>query len=145
PEERDPPQDGDLDNEAKALLLGPPHNRWFDKSLTLVVFPSGRVGLSVEHSWGDPPVAGHLWEEMRVKIFGEGSGGNWGGSPILGPPLIFPPQFALALDRSLGYDESGSCIGESQGRAPEPPQELHWDLPPQVLGALGGTGRAFWG
>ncbi|XP_030921520.1 carnitine O-palmitoyltransferase 1, brain isoform-like, partial [Geospiza fortis] len=80
--------------------------RWFDKSLTLVVFPSGRVGLNVEHSWGDPPVAGHLWE------------------------------FALALDRSLGYDESGSCIGESQGRAPEPPQELHWDLPPQVSGVL---------
>uniref|UniRef100_A0A8U8BWJ6 Choline/carnitine acyltransferase domain-containing protein n=1 Tax=Geospiza parvula TaxID=87175 RepID=A0A8U8BWJ6_GEOPR len=106
PEERDPPRDGDLDNEAKALLLGPPHNRWFDKSLTLVVFPSGRVGLNVEHSWGDPPVAGHLWE------------------------------FALALDRSLGYDESGSCIGESQGRAPEPPQELHWDLPPQVSGVL---------
>ncbi|XP_041270685.1 carnitine O-palmitoyltransferase 1, brain isoform-like, partial [Onychostruthus taczanowskii] len=106
PEERDPPQDGDLDNEAKALLLGPPHNRWFDKSLTLVVFPSGRVGLSVEHSWGDPPVAGHLWE------------------------------FALALDRSLGYDESGSCLGAEQGRTPEPPQELHWDLPPQVSGVL---------
>ncbi|CAN8178613.1 unnamed protein product, partial [Coccothraustes coccothraustes] len=79
---------------------------WFDKSLTLVVFPSGRVGLSVEHSWGDPPVAGHLWE------------------------------FALALDRSLGYDEAGGCIGGSQGRAPEPPQELHWDLPPQVSGVL---------
>lgn len=27
PEERDPPRDGDLDREAKALLLGPPHNR----------------------------------------------------------------------------------------------------------------------
>nr|XP_041568960.1 carnitine O-palmitoyltransferase 1, brain isoform isoform X2 [Taeniopygia guttata] len=106
PEERDPPRDGDLDNEAKALLLGPPHNRWFDKSLTLVVFPSGRVGLNVEHSWGDPPVAWHLWE------------------------------FALALDRSLGYDESGNCPGDGQGRDPEPPMELHWELPPQVSGVL---------
>ncbi|XP_032939924.1 carnitine O-palmitoyltransferase 1, brain isoform-like [Catharus ustulatus] len=106
PEERDPPRDGDLDAEAKALLLGPPHNRWFDKSLTLVVFPSGRVGLSVELSWGDPPVAGHLWE------------------------------FALAMDRSLGYDQRGNCRGGSRGRSAEPPQELQWNLPPQVSEAL---------
>ncbi|KAM9510614.1 carnitine O-palmitoyltransferase 1, muscle isoform-like [Guaruba guarouba] len=51
---RDPPADGDLDAEAKALLLGPCHNRWFDKCLTLIVFSTGRMGLNVEHSWGTP-------------------------------------------------------------------------------------------
>ncbi|TRZ05010.1 hypothetical protein HGM15179_022097, partial [Zosterops borbonicus] len=44
--------------------------------------------------------------------------------------------FALALDRSLGYDESGNCLGEIQTRNLKPPQELHWELPPQVSGVL---------
>lgn len=35
---------------------------WFDKSFTLIVFSNGKLGLSVEHSWADCPVAGHLWE-----------------------------------------------------------------------------------
>lgn len=35
---------------------------WFDKSFTLIVFSNGKLGLSVEHSWADCPVSGHMWE-----------------------------------------------------------------------------------
>ncbi|XP_057252501.1 carnitine O-palmitoyltransferase 1, liver isoform-like [Pezoporus wallicus] len=87
----DPPSDGDLDAEAKALLLGPCHNRWFDKSLTLIVFSTGRMGLNVEHSWGDPPVAGHLWE------------------------------YTLATDLELGYEANGDCRGGQRRSPGSPP------------------------
>ncbi|XP_072703794.1 carnitine O-palmitoyltransferase 1, liver isoform-like [Ciconia boyciana] len=105
----DPPADGALDAEAKALLHGPCHNRWFDKSLTLVVFASGRVGLNAEHSWGDPPVVGRLWE------------------------------YTLATDvLALGYEGSGDCRGGVEPGIP-PPQRLHWDIPPECRGALAGA------
>lgn len=35
---------------------------WFDKSFTLIAFSNGKLGLSVEHSWADCPVPGHMWE-----------------------------------------------------------------------------------
>ena len=52
------------DNAARgrALIHGNGRDRWFDKSLNLVVFRDGRCGLNVEHSWSDAPVAAHLWE-----------------------------------------------------------------------------------
>ncbi|XP_062488524.1 carnitine O-palmitoyltransferase 1, brain isoform-like, partial [Pezoporus occidentalis] len=107
PPSGDPPSDGDLDAEAKALLLGPCHNRWFDKSLTLIVFSTGRMGLNVEHSWGDPPVAGHLWE------------------------------YTLATDLELGYEANGDCRGgaEEEPGVP-PPQHLQWNIPAQCREAL---------
>ncbi|XP_068855026.1 palmitoyl thioesterase CPT1C-like [Aphelocoma coerulescens] len=60
--------------------------------------PLGRVGLSVEHSWGDPPVAGHLWEfalaldgpwaTTRPGAAGGGAGAGPRSPPgaALGPP-----------------------------------------------------------
>lgn len=35
---------------------------WFDKSFSLMVFSNGKLGLSVEHSWADCPISGHMWE-----------------------------------------------------------------------------------
>ncbi|KAM5134752.1 palmitoyl thioesterase CPT1C isoform 2-T3 [Callospermophilus lateralis] len=51
-----------LDAYAHALLVGRGHDRWFDKSFTLIVFSNGKLGLSVEHSWADCPISGHMWE-----------------------------------------------------------------------------------
>jgi carnitine O-acetyltransferase len=38
-----------LDDHCKRLLAGDPGNRWFDKALTLIVFPDGTAGLNGEH------------------------------------------------------------------------------------------------
>ncbi|KAI4558320.1 hypothetical protein MJT46_012962 [Ovis ammon polii x Ovis aries] len=51
-----------LDAYAHALLAGRGHDRWFDKSFSLIVFSNGKLGLSVEHSWADCPISGHMWE-----------------------------------------------------------------------------------
>mmetsp|Transcript_45468 Transcript_45468/g.98480 ORF Transcript_45468/g.98480 Transcript_45468/m.98480 type:complete len:176 (-) Transcript_45468:341-868(-) len=45
--------------------------RWFDKSLTLVVFENGRAGGNCEHSWADAPVIGHVFETIVLSNKGE--------------------------------------------------------------------------
>ncbi|XP_052619218.1 carnitine O-palmitoyltransferase 1, brain isoform isoform X2 [Peromyscus californicus insignis] len=91
-----------LDAYAHALLAGRGHDRWFDKSFTLIVFSNGKLGLSVEHSWADCPVSGHMWE------------------------------FTLATECfQLGYAADGHCKGQPDPTLPQP-QRLQWDLPEQI-------------
>ncbi|XP_039734563.1 palmitoyl thioesterase CPT1C isoform X2 [Pteropus medius] len=91
-----------LDAYAHALLAGRGHDRWFDKSFTLIVFSNGKLGLSVEHSWADCPISGHMWE------------------------------FTLATECfQLGYSADGHCKGHPDPSLPRP-QRLHWDLPDKV-------------
>ncbi|MDI2029169.1 choline/carnitine O-acyltransferase [Saccharopolyspora sp. TS4A08] len=40
---------GDLDGKCKQLLAGDPTDRWFDKGVTLIVFPDGAAGINGEH------------------------------------------------------------------------------------------------
>ena len=51
-----------LSERGKSLLHGNGTNRWFDKSLQLIVYTDGHCGMNCEHSWADAPVSGHLWE-----------------------------------------------------------------------------------
>ncbi|KAG8521438.1 Carnitine O-palmitoyltransferase 1, brain isoform, partial [Galemys pyrenaicus] len=91
-----------LDAYAHALLAGRGHDRWFDKSFTLIVFANGKLGLSVEHSWADCPISGHMWE------------------------------FTLATECfRLGYAADGHCKGPLDPALPQP-QRLHWDLPDKI-------------
>ncbi|XP_045297812.1 carnitine O-palmitoyltransferase 1, brain isoform isoform X2 [Leopardus geoffroyi] len=91
-----------LDAYAHALLAGRGHDRWFDKSFTLIVFSNGKLGLSVEHSWADCPISGHMWE------------------------------FTLATECfQLGYSADGHCKGHPDPSLPQP-QRLHWDLPEKI-------------
>uniref|UniRef100_A0A8C4LHI3 Carnitine palmitoyltransferase 1C n=1 Tax=Equus asinus asinus TaxID=83772 RepID=A0A8C4LHI3_EQUAS len=91
-----------LDAYAQALLAGRGHDRWFDKSFSLMVFSNGKLGLSVEHSWADCPISGHMWE------------------------------FTLATECfHLGYSADGHCKGHPDPSLPHP-QRLHWDLPDKV-------------
>ncbi|XP_028714730.1 carnitine O-palmitoyltransferase 1, brain isoform isoform X1 [Peromyscus leucopus] len=91
-----------LDAYAHALLAGQGHDRWFDKSFTLIVFSNGKLGLSVEHSWADCPVSGHMWE------------------------------FTLATECfQLGYAADGHCKGQPDPTLPQP-RRLQWDLPEQI-------------
>ncbi|XP_070306611.1 palmitoyl thioesterase CPT1C isoform X3 [Odocoileus virginianus] len=93
-----------LDAYAHALLAGRGHDRWFDKSFSLVVFSNGKLGLSVEHSWADCPISGHMWE------------------------------FTLATECfQLGYSADGHCKGHPDPSLPQP-QRLHWDLPDKDRG-----------
>lgn len=51
----------------RSLFHGDGGNRWFDKSLSVVAFKNGCIGLNVEHSWADAPVVAHLWEYTMAK------------------------------------------------------------------------------
>ncbi|XP_078271148.1 carnitine O-palmitoyltransferase 1, liver isoform isoform X2 [Rhinoraja longicauda] len=79
-----------LDDYAKSLLHGKCYDRWFDKSLSLIIFKNGKIGLNAEHSWADAPIIGHLWENLLATDYlGYTDEGNCKGEPN---PRILPPQ-----------------------------------------------------
>ncbi|CAL1275003.1 unnamed protein product [Larinioides sclopetarius] len=43
----------DLIKSGHHMLHGPVHNRWFDKSFTLIITKDGKAALNFEHAWGD--------------------------------------------------------------------------------------------
>ncbi|XP_056307348.1 carnitine O-palmitoyltransferase 1, liver isoform isoform X2 [Danio aesculapii] len=88
-----------LDSYGKSLLHGKCYDRWFDKSLNLIIFKNGTMGLNAEHSWADAPIVGHLWEQVLSS------------DPV-----------------SLGYTEDGHCKGNTHPNMPGP-QRLQWDIP----------------
>ena len=45
-----------------SMLHGKCYNRWFDKSVQIIVGANGHIGLNGEHSWADAPIVGHFWE-----------------------------------------------------------------------------------
>ena len=45
-----------LDNWAKLGLHGRIYDRWFDKSISLIVFRNGHCASNIEHSYADAPV-----------------------------------------------------------------------------------------
>lgn len=51
-----------LDRYGQLLLHGKGNDRWYDKSLNLIVSKTGRCGFNVEHSFADAPVLAHYWE-----------------------------------------------------------------------------------
>ncbi|XP_059788230.1 carnitine O-palmitoyltransferase 1, liver isoform isoform X4 [Balaenoptera ricei] len=88
-----------MDSYAKSLLHGRCFDRWFDKSITFVIFKNGKMGINAEHSWADAPIIGHLWE------------------------------YVLATDSfQLGYAEDGHCKGDTNPNIPYPTR-LQWDIP----------------
>ncbi|XP_017127905.1 carnitine O-palmitoyltransferase 2, mitochondrial [Drosophila elegans] len=54
----DGPEDGVFNEDRqepllKHLLAGKAHNRWFDKSISLLISADGTTAINFEHSWGD--------------------------------------------------------------------------------------------
>ncbi|XP_048215651.1 carnitine O-palmitoyltransferase 1, liver isoform [Perognathus longimembris pacificus] len=95
-----------LDGYAKSLLHGQCYDRWFDKSITLIVFKNGKMGINAEHSWADAPIVAHMWE------------------------------FVMATDSfALGYAEDGHCRGETNASLP-PPTRLQWDIPEECQAVI---------
>lgn len=95
-----------LDSYAKSLLHGKCYDRWFDKSLNLIIFKNGTMGLNAEHSWADAPIVGHLWEQVLSS------------DPV-----------------RLGYTEDGHCKGNPHPNMPGP-QRLQWDIPEECQTAI---------
>ncbi|VDP10716.1 unnamed protein product, partial [Soboliphyme baturini] len=62
--------DSDSSRDATAIgknfLHGDGCNRWFDKSIQLIVEPNGLSGINFEHSWGDGMAVLRLLEEVSL-------------------------------------------------------------------------------
>ncbi|XP_057315865.1 carnitine O-palmitoyltransferase 1, liver isoform-like [Hydractinia symbiolongicarpus] len=52
----------DMSTRGKHLMHGDGASLWFDKTMNVVVFKDGRMGMNCEHAWADAPVIGHLME-----------------------------------------------------------------------------------
>lgn len=52
----------DWTGRGHSLIHGNGTNRWFDKSITMVVYANGKMGLNAEHAWADAPVVAHVLE-----------------------------------------------------------------------------------
>jgi hypothetical protein len=65
------------------IMLSP--CRWFDKSITFVVFKNSKIGINAEHSWADAPIVGHLWEVSHTIVTCLNVEGALGKKPNAGP------------------------------------------------------------
>ena len=54
----------DLSSRGKYLLHGDGASIWFDKSVNVIIFADGKMGMNCEHGWADAPVMGHLMEAL---------------------------------------------------------------------------------
>uniref|UniRef100_A0A8C4N8T1 Choline/carnitine acyltransferase domain-containing protein n=1 Tax=Eptatretus burgeri TaxID=7764 RepID=A0A8C4N8T1_EPTBU len=75
------------------LLLGTSLDRWHDKSLSIIVLPTGAAGLLAECSLVDPAVASHFWQNILTKEhwLGYTAAGDCQGDATLTvtPPHLF--------------------------------------------------------
>eukprot|EP00760_Papus_ankaliazontas_P017187 PhM_4_TR17059/c0_g1_i1/m.90367/K08765/CPT1A; carnitine O-palmitoyltransferase 1, liver isoform len=42
-------------------------NRWVDKSFHLIITKNAKIGIEAEHSWGDAPTLGHIFEQALAR------------------------------------------------------------------------------
>ncbi len=76
-----------------SLLHGNSANRWFDKSLSWIVFPDGTAGLNVEHCNLDGTTVLNLVDAMAS----HGTEAH-GPDPVQGRPDVEPVAFVLSPD-----------------------------------------------
>lgn len=56
------------DKLLRTFLYGKPENRWFDKSLSLIVTKDGFGGINFEHSWGDGVAVLRYFQDIKKDI-----------------------------------------------------------------------------
>ena len=98
PQEFDEHDGTKLDKFARSMLHGKGHDRWFDKSFTLIVASNGRMGFNAEHSWADAPIMAHLWEYSMSEEFKLGYGED---GHTIGTPELIPNPIRLEWDFSI--------------------------------------------
>jgi Choline/Carnitine o-acyltransferase len=94
------------DQLSAALLHGDGHNRWFDKSVQVVAFRGGRVGLNCEHSFGDAMVVVSMRRWFQGVLDREGASRNAiqdcvAPADLLPDSLPQPLQLRWKLNQSL--------------------------------------------
>lgn len=106
--EFDPKDPTKLDRYGQLLFHGKGNDRWYDKSLSIIVSRTGRCGFNVEHSFADAPIVAHLWEY------------------VLGYDYV-----------NLGYDDYGRCtLGSDDFSSVHGPTRLRWDIDDSLHGDL---------
>jgi len=85
-----PQGDDDTTARARSLFHGNGCNRWCDKSFSVIVFPNGRMGMHVEHSWADAPVISHMME--WALLVGEFTGTRYGPDGYIARDPAYPPR-----------------------------------------------------
>ena len=98
----------DWSARGRALIHGDPAKPgiWFDKSLSLLVFADGQVGLNAEHSWADAPVVAHLLEESIITEAPVPAPQGGGAAPPA--PAFYDAEGNAA---ALPQDEARGCGG----------------------------------
>ncbi|GAB6018551.1 hypothetical protein CHUAL_000246 [Chamberlinius hualienensis] len=128
--EYDPKHPEKLDRFGRMLLHGKGYDRWFDKSMNLIIAKNGKVGFNAEHSWGDAAIISHLWEcvmmgEYLVKR---------ADAPVMGHlwEHFMVKESGGSTNQPSRYTEDGHCKGTPEFEPPEPIR-LKWDLSIETL------------
>ncbi|XP_042907530.1 carnitine O-palmitoyltransferase 2, mitochondrial isoform X2 [Parasteatoda tepidariorum] len=83
----------DLVPYARQMLHGHSHNRWFDKSFSLIITKDGKAALNFEHAWGDGVAVMRYFNE----IYKDSTANHFVGPKTL-PANIDPSSLVKRLD-----------------------------------------------
>eukprot|EP00123_Amoebidium_parasiticum_P017007 comp23677_c0_seq2/m.40532 comp23677_c0_seq2/g.40532 ORF comp23677_c0_seq2/g.40532 comp23677_c0_seq2/m.40532 type:complete len:796 (-) comp23677_c0_seq2:437-2824(-) len=115
----------DATAQGYASIHGKGYDRWFDKSINIIVYANGKTGLNCEHAWADAPVIGQMWEYVLIGEAVEGSY-NAKGRCIVPPGATMHPMPApTPLQWSLNSDAAKNVIQEAVVAAESLINELH--------------------
>ncbi|CAI8037065.1 Carnitine O-palmitoyltransferase 1, liver isoform [Geodia barretti] len=70
-----------LTQYCKSLFHGNGYTRWFDKSVSVIIYKNGKLGINAEHCWADAPIVGYNLEHsctLEHTIGYRGDGHNKG-------------------------------------------------------------------
>ena len=125
-----------LTEKANVSFMGNGHNRWFDKSIQLIVFEDGVSSVNCERSWADSPVAAHLfgfmhdYESMKM---GDGVvSGYWGGGIE-----------SIKRKVGVGVGRSGRVSGGDGVHGLDSPCRLEWKLTSKLAKSIDEAGDKF--
>ena len=96
-----------------SMLMGNGTDRWFDKSFQLVVTANGKAALNFEHAWGDGVSVLRYCDEVH----------------------------AAAADLPVVGDAELSALRSTAVPAAEAPEELSFEVPPEVATGFSGSAR----
>ena len=88
-------------SSARQLLLDDGTNRWYDKTIQLIVFANGRAGLYAEHALIDATVISRLLTDALTNITGQ-------IEPSAETPSPLPQKLTFELDENSGQYISDS-------------------------------------
>ena len=98
-----------------SMLMGNGTDRWFDKSFQLVVTANGKAALNFEHAWGDGVSVLRYCDEVH----------------------------AAAADLPVVGDAELSALRSTAVPAAEAPEELSFEVPPEVADGIQRQRAAF--